>query len=399
MFKVQEKSSKSKARVGELTTYHGIINTPAFMPVGTQGAVKAVTPGQVEETGAQIILANTYHLFLRPGLEVIREAGGLHKLMNWNRPILTDSGGYQVFSLAQLRKVEDEGVRFSSHIDGSEQFLTPEKVIEAQAVFGSDIMMPLDECVKHPSSRPESLAAVNRTSLWARRSKEALNFQPQTSKSSRLAGSRNTLYFNNKVAGQTNPKSQNPKPKNETSIQTHIHKPVLWGIVQGGMFGDLRKRSAEEIRSLDFPGYGIGGLSVGEPKGMMLEMLEVSAENLEYEKPKHLMGVGFPEDIEEAVKSGIDLFDCVIPTRLARHGAFLTTEGKAIIRNAKFEKDFSPLEDGCDCYACRNFTKAYIRHLFIAREILPLTLMTIHNLRFMMRKMEEIRAKIKEGKI
>jgi len=383
MFEIIEKSKRSKARVGKIMTLHGTIDTPAFMPVGTQGAVKAVTHIQIKETGAQIILCNTYHLFLRPGIEVIKKAGGLHKFISWNGPILTDSGGYQVFSLAKLRKISDEGVTFSSHIDGSEHLLTPEKVVEIQAAFGSDIMMPLDECVKYPSSSSESLSAVIRTTLWAKRSKKAFNDQ--------------LPIANN----QTNLKSQNPKPKNQTRLQTQTHtqRPVLWGIVQGGMFKDLRKRSAEEIRSLDFPGYGIGGLSVGEPKELMLEMLEVSTDNLEYDKPKHLMGVGFPEDIEEAVKSGIDLFDCVIPTRLARHGAFLTKNGKQIIRNAKFTDDLSPLDDSCDCYACKNFTKAYIRHLFIAKEILPLTLMTIHNVRFMMRTMERIRERISKGLI
>lgn len=351
MFKILNKSSRSRARTGKLETPHGIIDTPAFMPVGTQGSVKAVTPLQVRETGAQIILCNTYHLYLRPGASVIREAGGLQKFIGWDGPILTDSGGYQVFSLAKLRKVEDEGVRFSSHIDGSEHLLTPEKVIETQTAFGSDIMMPLDECVAYPSARAEAAKAVNRTTLWAKRSKDI------------------------------------------------GVKDRLFGIVQGGMYKDLRKRSAEEIRSLDFPGYGIGGLSVGEPKDLMIEMLEASTDNLEYDKPKHLMGVGFPEDIEEAVKFGIDLFDCVIPTRLARHGAFLTGKGKEIIRNAKFERDFSPLEGSCDCYACKNFTRAYIRHLFIAKEILPLTLMTIHNLRFIMRLMEGIREKIMKGSI
>jgi queuine tRNA-ribosyltransferase len=356
MLEIIKKSNKSKARAGKLTTPHGTIDTPAFMPVGTQGAVKAVTPLQVKEIGAQIILCNTYHLYLRPGTEVIKKAGGLHEFIGWDGPILTDSGGYQVFSLSKLRKIDDEGVTFNSHIDGSEHRLTPEKVVEIQSVLGSDIMMPLDECVAYPSNKAEVEKAVKRTSLWAKRSKEAL-------------GARDEM------------------------------RGELFGIVQGGMFKDLRKRSAEEIRSLDFPGYGIGGLSVGEPKDVMIEMLEVSTDNLEYEKPKHLMGVGFPEDIEEAVKYGIDFFDCVIPTRLARHGAFLTGEGKEIIKNAKFEKDFSPLEGSCDCYACKNFTRAYIRHLFLANEILPLTLMTIHNLRYIMRLMEGIRRKIAGGMI
>jgi queuine tRNA-ribosyltransferase len=356
MLEIINKSVKSKARVGKLTTPHGTIDTPAFMPVGTQGAVKAVTPLQVKEIGAQIILSNTYHLYLRPGTEVIKKAGGLHKFIGWDGPILTDSGGYQVFSLSKLRKIDDEGVTFNSHIDGSEHRLTPEKVVEIESILGSDIMMPLDECVAYPSDKAEAEKAVKRTSKWAKKSKDAFDARSD-------------------APGE------------------------LFGIVQGGMYKDLRKRSAEEIRSLDFPGYGIGGLSVGEPKDLMIEMLEVSTDNLEYEKPKHLMGVGFPEDIEEAVKHGIDLFDCVIPTRLARHGAFLVSGGKEIIKNAKFETDFSPLEEGCDCYACRNFTRAYIRHLFIANEILPLTLMTIHNLRFVMRLMEDLRRKIAGGTI
>ena len=359
MFEITRKSNKSKARTGKLRTAHGAIDTPAFMPVGTQGSVKAVTPEQVKDIGAQIILCNTYHLYLRPGTEVIKAAGGLHRFISWDGPILTDSGGYQVFSLSKLRKITDEGVTFNSHIDGSEHFLTPEKVIETQAAFGSDIIMPLDECAPYPSSNSQALTAVKRTQLWANRSKN---------------------FFS---------RIKNPKQE-------------LFGIVQGGMFDDLRKRSAEEIRSIDFPGYGIGGLSVGEPKELMIEMLGISTDNLEYEKPKHLLGVGFPEDLEEAVKFGIDLFDCVMPTRLARHGAFLTKEakrGREIIKNAKFEKDFSPMEPSCDCYACKKFTRAYIRHLFMANEILAMTLMTIHNLKHIMRLMESIRKRIGEGSI
>lgn len=359
MFEITCKSKKSKARTGKLHTAHGTIDTPAFMPVGTQGSVKAVTPEQVKDIGAQIILCNTYHLYLRPGIEVIKAAGGLHKFISWDGPILTDSGGYQVFSLSRLRKITDEGVTFNSHIDGSEHLLTPEKVIEIQAAFGSDIIMPLDECIHYPCSKPEALAAVEKTKIWANRSKK-------------------------------------------TFSQIKNSKQELFGIVQGGMFKDLRKRSAEDIQSIDLPGYGIGGLSVGEPKGMMIEMLGVSTDNLEYDKPKHLMGVGFPDDLEEAVKFGIDLFDCVMPTRLARHGAFLTKgtkHGREIIKNAKFEKDLSPLEPSCDCYACKKFTRAYIRHLFMAKEILAMTLMTIHNLRHIMRLMVAIREKINKSEI
>jgi queuine tRNA-ribosyltransferase len=353
MFKIIKKSKKSKARIGELRTAHGVIETPAFMPVGTQGAVKAVTPAQVKELGATIVLSNTYHLYLRPGLEVIKNAGGLHKMMGWEGPILTDSGGFQVFSLTPLRKINDEGVKFQSHIDGSEHLFTPESVVNAQLVFGSDIMMPLDECAPYPCERKEAVKALERTTAWA--------------KSSRVA-------------------------RDERS---DVLGGELFGIVQGGMFKDLRKRSAEEIRSVGFKGYGIGGLSVGEPKELMLEMLEASADDLEYDKPKHLMGVGYPWDIEEAVKYGVDLFDCVIPTRLARHGAFLTPDGKNVIKNAKFEKDLLPLDPTCDCYACKNFTRSYIRHLFMAKEILAMTLMTIHNLRYMMRTIEKIKQEIR----
>jgi len=379
MFKISTKSILSKARTGRLETAHGTIETPNFMPVGTQGTVKALTPKQVAEIGAQIILSNTYHLYLRPGLEVIEKAGGLHKMMDWHGPILTDSGGFQVFSLAQLRKITDEGVMFSSHIDGSEQFFTPEKVVEAQIVFGSDIMMPLDECTEYPADKAIVEEALRRTTRWAKRSREAF-LTP-----SRLSSG--------------HPSPQSGEGNKSPACGGGERGEVLFGIVQGGMYKDLRKRSAEEIRALDFPGYGIGGLSVGEPKELMLEMLEVSTENLEYEKPKHLMGVGFPEDIEEAVKYGIDLFDCVIPTRLARHGAFITKEGKSIIRNAKFEKDLSPLDKTCDCYACEHFSRAYIRHLFIAKEILAMTLMTIHNLRYFMRLMADIRSKIAKNEV
>jgi len=356
MFKISRKSARSKARIGKLNTDHGEVLTPAFMPVGTQGTVKAVTPAQLRELGADIILSNTYHLYLRPGLKVIKKAGGLHKMMDWDGPILTDSGGYQVFSLAKLRKIDDGGVTFSSHVDGSKQYLTPEKVVEAQLILGSDILMPLDECAPYPSDRNATVRALERTTAWAVRSMEA------RARAGRGGGS-------------------------------------LFGIVQGGMFKELRKRSADEIREIGFNGYGIGGLSVGEPRDLMLEMLETSTENLEHDKPKHLMGVGYPEDIELAVKHGIDLFDCVIPTRLARHGAFLNAKGKSIIRNAKFEKDMSPLERGCDCYSCQHFSRAYIRHLFLANEILAMTLMTIHNLRVMIRKMDDIRRRISAGSL
>lgn len=347
-FEIIKTSKKSKARAGRLTTAHGVVNTPAFMPVGTQGAVKTMSPRNLDEIGAEIILSNTYHLYLRPGSELIAQAGGLHKFINWDKPILTDSGGFQVYSLAENRKITEEGVEFKSHIDGSKHFFTPRKVVEIQTAFGSDIMMPLDECVPYPCDKKQAEEAVRRTTKWAGESKSALR----------------------------NPQSE------------------LFGIVQGSTYPDLRKRSAEEISALDFPGYGIGGLSVGEPQEEMFGMLGVLSEVMPEDKPKHLMGVGFASDILGAIEYGMDLFDCVIPTRLARHGSFLTLEGKTSIRQARFEKDFTPIDPECDCYACRNFTRAYIRHLFWAREILAMQLLTIHNLRFYMRLFNRVREEI-----
>jgi queuine tRNA-ribosyltransferase len=350
-FEIIRKSKKSKARVGKLYTPHGVVNTPAFMPVGTQGTVKTMSPRDLEEIGVEIILANTYHLNLRPGPDLVKEAGGLHNFMKWDKPILTDSGGFQVFSLAHMRKISDEGVEFTSHIDGAKHFLTPESVLDIQTALGSDIMMPLDECVAYPCSKKEAKKALERTTTWARQSKAVI-------RSSR--------------SGQG----------------------TLFGIVQGGTYKDLRKQSAEEIAEIDFPGYAIGGLSVGEPQNEMFEMLDAVTDILPDDKPRHLMGVGYAPDILGAIELGADLFDCVIPTRLARHGAFLTYDGKVNIRQARFEKDFTPIDPECDCYTCKNFTKAYIRHIFGAREILALHLLTIHNLRFFMRMLQKVRNEI-----
>jgi queuine tRNA-ribosyltransferase len=347
-FEVLKKSKKSAARVGRLVTSHGVVNTPAFLPVGTQGAVKAISPRELLEVGSEIILSNTYHLYLRPGPELIVQAGGLHKFISWDKPILTDSGGFQVYSLAHNRKVTEEGVEFASHIDGTKHFFTPEKVVEVQQAFGSDILMPLDECVPYPCDRKLAEEAVRRTTLWAKASR-----------------------------------SQIPNPNSK-----------LFGIIQGSTYQDLRKRSAEEIVALDFPGYAVGGLSVGEPQEIMFEMLEHIYNVIPEEAPRHLMGVGYPQDILGAIQYGMDLFDCVIPTRLARHGSFMTLEGKVSIRLARFEKDFTPIDPECDCYACRNFSKAYIRHLFWAREILAMQLLTLHNLRFYMRMLERVRQEI-----
>lgn len=345
-FEVLKKSKKSKARVGRITTDRGIINTPVFMPVGTQATVKTMTPHSLKEIGAEIILSNTYHLLLRPGPELIKEAGGLHKFMNWDRPVLTDSGGFQIYSLAHMRKVTDKGVEFTSHIDGKKHFLTPESVLDIQAAYGSDISMVLDECVELPSDKKTVEKAVKRTTAWAKRS----------------------------------------KIKNQKSKQG-----TLFGIVQGGCYPDLRKRSAKEIAEIGFPGNAIGGLSVGESQQEMFDMLEVVNEVLPEDKPRYLMGVGFPDDIRGAVERGCDMFDCVLPTRLARHGTFLTDEGKISIRQKRFERDFTPLDLTCDCYACKNFSRAYIRHIFWAREILAMQLLTHHNLRYYMRMMGKIR--------
>ena len=304
-----------------------------------------MSPRELHEIKAEMIMSNTYHLLLRPGPELIKEAGRLHKFMNWDKPILTDSGGFQVFSLAHLRKITDEGVSFTSHVDGEKHFLTPDSVLDVQKAFGSDIMMPLDECVAYPCDKKAAKQAVERTTTWAKQSKKRL---PELAPS------------------------------------------VVFGIVQGSMYKDLRKQSAEEIAEIDFPGYAVGGLSVGEPQAQMFEMLDIVTDILPENRSRHLMGVGFPSDIIGAVKLGADVFDCVIPTRLARHGTFLSDEGKVSIRQARFEKDWAPLDSTCDCYTCQNFSRAYLRHIFWAREILALHLLTIHNLRYYLRLMQRI---------
>jgi len=353
-FEVLSKSKKSKARIGKLITSHGEVETPAFFPVGTQGTVKTMMPRDLVDIGVRGILCNTYHLYLRPGPDLIKKAGGLHRFIGWNRPIITDSGGFQVFSIKDLKAVTDDGVEFISHIDGSKHFFTPERVVEIQHAYGSDIMMPLDECIPHPCDKDKAMESVARTTDWAKRSKSAAS---------------------------------------------GIVSPVLFGIVQGSIFKDLRERSAKEIREIGFPGYAIGGLSVGEPQKAMFETLDSTVPLLEDEKPRHLMGVGFASDIIGAVKRGIDIFDCVIPTRLARHGSFLTMEGYSGIRNAKYSDDFTPIDRTCDCYACRHFSAAYIRHLFIAKEILAYILLTTHNIFFLMKLMKNLREDIQGGKI
>jgi queuine tRNA-ribosyltransferase len=345
----------TKARLGKIRTYRGEINTPVFMPVGTQGAVKTVTPEEVKEVGAEIILANTYHLFLRPGHELIEKAGGLHSFMGWDRPILTDSGGYQVFSLARLRKIDEEGVYFNSHIDGTQYFFTPELVMDIQKALGSDIIMPLDICLGYGASYWETKDALKTTISWLKRS---IDYKEKTG---------------------------NPNQ-------------ILFGIVQGGFYKELRKEAVENLLEFELKGIAIGGISVGEPKEAMYEIMEYTLDLLPKDRPRYLMGVGAPEDLVIGVSMGVDMFDCVLPTRLARHGVFYTKEGRRNIKNAKFKEDFTPLEEDCDCYTCKKFTKAYIRHLFLQHETLSYRLLTIHNLRFLFRLMEKIRKSIQEGR-
>jgi len=348
MFKIIHQDNKSKARLGRLTTLHGEIDTPCFMPVGTQGTVKALSPRDLKESNAQIVLSNAYHLFLRPGPQVIKKAGGLHHFMSWEKPILTDSGGYQIFSLALLRKINDQGVEFQSHIDGMRHFLTPEDVVALQQDLGSDIMMPLDECVHYPCARDQAEVAMKRTLNWAARSKASLG------------------------------KSQQ----------------LLFGIVQGATYEDLRKDSSLSLLDNDFDGYAIGGVSVGEPKNLRYNIVDLVAGLLPKERPRYLMGVGLPDDIIEAVGRGIDMFDCVVPTRYGRNGTAFTSVGKMTIRNSPYIEDFAALDQHCECYTCRNFSRAYLRHLFNTDEMLGPRLVSLHNVYFYVELMRKIREAI-----
>ncbi|MDD5518380.1 MAG: tRNA guanosine(34) transglycosylase Tgt [Candidatus Omnitrophica bacterium] len=356
MFELIKQDKNSRARLGKLTTEHGVINTPAFMPVGTHATIKGLYPKDVEEAGAEVMLSNTYHLFLRPGMEVIRKAGGLHKFIAWNKPILTDSGGYQVFSLALLRKLSDKGVEFQSHIDGFKHFLTPEDVINIQQDLGSDIMMPLDECVHYPCAKDQAEVAMKRTINWARRSHKHLQ--------------------EHKKHGPTK-------------------KQLLFGIVQGATYEDLRSASAKELIGIDFDGFSIGGVSVGEPSDLIYNILDYTAKLLPQDKPRYAMGIGYPPDIIEAVERGVDMFDCVVPTRYGRNGTAFTSRGKMIIRNAAFTDDFKVLDEKCGCYVCKNFSRAYLRHLFNAQEMLGLTLLSLHNVYFFLDLCRKIREAIK----
>ncbi len=348
-YELVKKDERTGARAGIIHTPHGSFPTPIFMPVGTQASVKGVSPDELRDLGAGIILSNTYHLFLRPGMDLIREAGGLHKFMHWDRAILTDSGGFQVFSLGDLRKITEEGVTFRSHIDGSKKFLSPEVSMEVQMALGSDIVMAFDECVPYPADYNYAKQSTERTIRWLQRCKEAMTAPNQG----------------------------------------------LFGIVQGGMYKDLREWSARETTAMDLPGYAVGGLSVGEPKELMYEMLEYSTSLLPQDKPRYLMGVGTPDCLVEGVQRGIDMFDCVYPTRVARNGMAMTWTGRLVMKNAQFTHDHTVLEEGCGCYACRNgYTRAYIRHLVRANEIFGLRLLSLHNLYFLQEFMRRMRQAI-----
>jgi queuine tRNA-ribosyltransferase len=359
-FEVLATDRHSRARRGRLTTGHGAVDTPAFMPIGTQGSVKGVSPRELRELNAQIVLGNTYHLFVRPGLDVIKNFGGLHNFMNWDGPILTDSGGYQIFSLAKLRKITDDGVEFQNHVDGARAFISPEIAMEIQVALGGDIAMALDECVPYPCEYDYAVQSAEMTMRWAKRCREW-------------------------------------KRRNRETAKRGFADPMLFGIVQGATFEDLRKESAQAIVDLDFDGYAIGGVSVGEPEEEMMRAVESAEPVLPGDKPRYAMGLGTPPQLLEMIARGMDMFDCVLPTRLARNGTAFTAIGTVNLKNAEFALDKRPIEENCACHACREFSRGYIRHLIKAQEILGLRLVTLHNLHFYLNLMKQVRSMIETG--
>jgi queuine tRNA-ribosyltransferase len=365
------KNFDNKSRTGAIETARGVVNTPAFMPVGTQGTVKAMSPEELKEIGAEIILSNTYHLYLRPGHEIIHQLGRLHKFINWSGPILTDSGGFQVYSLSSLRKIKEDGVEFRSHIDGSLHFLTPEKAMEIQAMLGSDIAMAFDECTPYPAEYDYAVKSLELTTEWARRCNKVMEYWS------------NGVMEKNKIQHSNTPTLQ--------------HSMSLFGIIQGGMYKDLRKRSLEELIEIGFDGYAVGGLSVGEPKEEMHEIIEFIGPAMPDNKPRYLMGIGDLVDVLVAVENGFDMFDCVMPTRNARNGTLFTSSGKISIKRTEFKTDSEPLDLDCNCYTCRNYSKAYLRHLFLSKEILSMRLNTIHNLYFYLDFFRKMREAINNG--
>ena len=354
-YELLHECKQTGARRGVIHTPHGDIQTPVFMPVGTQATVKSMTPDELKDMiDAKIILSNTYHLYLRPGSKLVKEAGGLHKFMNWDRAILTDSGGFQVFSLGDLRTISEEGVEFKSHLDGSKHFFSPESVMETENDLGAYIIMAFDECVEYPATYEYTKQSMERTTRWAKRCKEA---------------------------------------------HKNTEKQGLFGIIQGGFYKDLRDKSLEDLVAMDFPGYAIGGISVGEPKEEFLDILRYTTPKMPKNKPRYLMGVGTPDYLIEAALAGIDMCDCVLPTRIARNGTAMTWNGKVVVRNATYERDFTPLDSECDCYTCRNYTKAYLRHLVKTKEILGVRLLSIHNLYFLSKLMERVRKEIENDNL
>jgi queuine tRNA-ribosyltransferase len=399
-FEIVAEDKATGARAGLLHTPHGTVETPVFMPVGTAGTVKGMTQAQLEELGVQILLSNTYHLYLRPGHEIIRDLGGLHRFMSWPHPILTDSGGFQVMSLKGLGRVTEDGVWFKSHLDGSSRFLSPERAVEVQCALGADIIMTLDECVEYPASREALHRAVKLTERWAGRAKEKLSEirgaggwglgagEKPSALGFQLSADEGQIGVQSPI---TNHQSQIPSP------QPLAPSPCLFGIVQGGVDKDLRRESVEGLLELDFEGYALGGFSVGEPKGEMYDIVESTAPLLPRGRPRYLMGVGTPEDLVECVARGIDMFDCVMPTRNARNGCVFTSQGKVIIKNAKYAGDDSPLDPACECPVCRRYSRSYIRHLFVAGEMLGAMLATQHNLHFYIDRMRKIRQSLVFG--
>ena len=353
-YELIKECKQTGARLGRVHTPHGVIDTPTFMPVGTQATVKAMAPNELKEIGAQIILSNTYHLFIRPGHKLIEKAGGLHGFMNWDRPILTDSGGFQVYSFSDTRKIKEEGVMFKSHLDGTKHFFTPEYVMEIENSLGADIMMAFDECTPYPCDFDYAKNSMERTIRWLKRCKDAHH---------------------------------------------NTEKQALFGIVQGSTYKDLRIESARRTVEIELPGYAVGGLSVGESKELMNEVLDYTVPELPKDKPRYLMGVGSPDALLDGAIRGIDMFDCVLPTRIARNGTVMTSKGKLVVRNAEYAEDFLPMDEECDCYACKNFSRAYIRHLIKAGEILGGRLTSIHNLRFLQNLMTNIRKAISEDRL
>ncbi len=366
----QVRRTAGNGRRATLTLPHGAVETPVFMPVGTQATVKAVPQQLLEALDVGILLGNTYHLYLRPGHEAIRRMGGLHRFMSWNRAILTDSGGFQVFSLSELRKVTEEGVSFRSHIDGSSHFFSPERSMDVQIALGSDIAMAFDECTEYPADRARARASLDMTLRWAKRSRD--HFEKQ--KSSVPWGERSAFSAQ---------RSENTAEEGQT--------PNLFGIVQGGMFADLRRESAERLVEMDFPGYAIGGLSVGEPRELTREMIATTLPLLPVDKPRYVMGVGYPDEIAEYARMGVDMMDCVLPTRAARHGLLFTSEGRLNIKNRQFAEDQGPADPACNCMVCRRYSRAYLRHLMAAQEPLSAVLNTLHNLAFYLETMRKVR--------